>query len=98
MRRTNCLKPRRDQPDDEIKLETICEKLIIHGTPDSVADQVLAFQEEVGAFGTLLYAAKDWKDRDLGRRSMVLMAEKVLPLVNAGIARPAPQSNDLRTS
>ncbi len=86
--RIELFKSRRDQPDDEVKLETICEKLIIHGTPDSVADQVLAFQEEVGAFGTLLYAAKDWKDRDLGRRSMILMAEKVLPLVNAGIARP----------
>jgi len=27
---------------------------------------------------------KDWKDRELGRRSMILMAEKVLPRVNGG--------------
>jgi alkanesulfonate monooxygenase SsuD/methylene tetrahydromethanopterin reductase-like flavin-dependent oxidoreductase (luciferase family) len=60
--------------------------LIIHGTPDSVADQVLAFQEEVGAFGTLLYAGKDWTDPELGRQSMILMAEKVMPRVNAGIS------------
>jgi alkanesulfonate monooxygenase SsuD/methylene tetrahydromethanopterin reductase-like flavin-dependent oxidoreductase (luciferase family) len=58
--------------------------LIIHGTPDSVADQLLAFQDETGPFGTLLYAGKDWKDRELGRRSMILMAEKVMPRVNAG--------------
>jgi alkanesulfonate monooxygenase SsuD/methylene tetrahydromethanopterin reductase-like flavin-dependent oxidoreductase (luciferase family) len=58
--------------------------LIIHGTPESVADQLLAFQEETGPFGTLLYAGKDWKDRELGRQSMILMADKVMPRVNAG--------------
>src|SRR4051794_8480214 len=82
--RIELFKTRRDQPDDEVTLETICDRLIIHGTADSVADQLLNFQEQVGPFGTLLYAGKDWKDRALGRRSMILMAEKVLPLVNAG--------------
>jgi hypothetical protein len=28
-------------------------------------------------------AGKDWKDRDLGRRNMQLLAEKVMPQVNA---------------
>lgn len=82
--RIELFKTRRDQPDDEVTLESICDKLIIHGTPESVADQLLAFQEETGPFGTLLYAGKDWKDRELGRRSMILMAEKVMPRVNAG--------------
>ena len=68
-------------------LESICDRLIIHGTPESVADQVLTFQDEIGKFGTLLYAGKDWKDRELGRQSMVLMAEKVMPRVNAGISK-----------
>lgn len=85
--RIDLFKTRRDQPDDEVTLEMVCDKLIIHGTPDSVADQLLAFQDEVGTFGTLLYAGKDWKDRELGRRSMILMAEKVMPLVNAGLPR-----------
>lgn len=62
----------------------VCDKLIIHGTPNDVADQLFAFRDEVGDFGTLLYAGKDWKDRDLGRRSMILMAEKVMPQINAG--------------
>src|SRR3954463_1179765 len=81
--RIELFKTRRDQPDDEVTLESICDKLIIHGTPESVADQLLAFQEETGPFGTLLYAGKDWKDRELGRQSMILMAEKVMPRVNA---------------
>jgi hypothetical protein len=82
--RIELFKTRRDQPDHEVTLESICDKLIIHGTPESVADQLFAFQEETGPFGTLLYAGKDWKDRELGRRSMILMAEKVMPRVNAG--------------
>src|SRR5437764_7958798 len=81
--RLELFKTRRDQPDDEVTLESICERLIISGTPESVADQILAFQSEVGEFGTLLYAGKDWKDRELGRQSMILMAEKVMPRVNA---------------
>ena len=81
--RIELFKTHREQPDDEVTLESICDRLIIHGTPDSVADQLLAFQDEVGAFGTLLYAGKDWMDRELGRRSMILMAESVMPRVNA---------------
>ncbi len=74
--RLELFKTRREQPDAEVTLESICNKLIIYGTPESVADQLLSFQQETGPFGTLLYAGKDWKDRELGRQSMILMAEK----------------------
>jgi alkanesulfonate monooxygenase SsuD/methylene tetrahydromethanopterin reductase-like flavin-dependent oxidoreductase (luciferase family) len=84
--RIELFKTHRDQPDDEVTLEMICDKLVIYGTPESVADQVLAFQDEVGPFGTLLYAGKDWKDPKLGRQSMILMAEKVMPQINAAIS------------
>ena len=87
--RLELFKTHREQPDDEVTLQSICDRLIICGTPSSVADKLLAFEAEVGRFGTLLYAGKDWTDRDLGRRSMILMAEKVLPLVEAGLGRPA---------
>ena len=83
--RIELFKTHRDQPDDEVTLEFVCDRLIIHGTPSGVADKLLAFEAEVGRFGTLLYAGKDWMDRDLGRRSMILMAEKVLPLLEAGL-------------
>lgn len=78
-----------EQPDDEITLDYVCEKLILWGTPDKVADDILAFREEVGDFGTLLYAGKDWADPALGRRSMILAAEQVMPLVNAAIGTRA---------
>jgi alkanesulfonate monooxygenase SsuD/methylene tetrahydromethanopterin reductase-like flavin-dependent oxidoreductase (luciferase family) len=83
--RLELFKTRRDQPDDEVTLDTICDKLIIHGTPNKVADELLKFREETGDFGTMLYAGHDWRDRDLARQSMILTAEKVLPAVNAAI-------------
>jgi alkanesulfonate monooxygenase SsuD/methylene tetrahydromethanopterin reductase-like flavin-dependent oxidoreductase (luciferase family) len=82
--RIELFKTRPDQPDEEVTLDSICDELIIYGTAESVADQLISFQEEVGQFGTLLYAGKDWKDRELGRESMILMAEKVMPRINAG--------------
>lgn len=84
--RINLFKEHRDQPDDEVTLEAVCERLIIWGTPDKVTDELLAFRGETGDFGTLLYAGKDWADPELARRSMVLLAEKVKPAVNDAIA------------
>ncbi len=85
--RIELFKTYREQPDDEVTLEMVCDKLIIYGTPDKVADDILKLREEVGEFGTMLYAGKDWKDRELGRKSMILLAEKSLPLINAGISK-----------
>lgn len=85
--RVDLFKLRRDQPDHEVTLEQVCDELIIYGTPDKVADEILAFRDQVGDFGTLLYAGKDWQDRELGRKSMILLAEKVLPRVNAAIGK-----------
>lgn len=84
--RLNLFKEYKDQPDDEVTLDKVCERLVIWGTPDKVTDELLAFREDVGRFGTLLYAGKDWTDPALGRRSMELLAEKVKPAVKAAEA------------
>lgn len=81
-------KTRRDQPDDEVTLDGVCEQLVIHGSPGRVADELLKLRETTGDFGTLLYAGMDWKDRDLARNSMILLAEKVRPALEAAL--PAP--------
>ena len=86
--RINLFKEYRDQPDAEVTLENVCNRLIIWGTPDKVADDLLAFRETTGDFGTLLYAGKDWTDYDLGRNSMIMLAEKVKPIVDAAIPSP----------
>jgi alkanesulfonate monooxygenase SsuD/methylene tetrahydromethanopterin reductase-like flavin-dependent oxidoreductase (luciferase family) len=90
--RLDLFKTRLDQPDSEVTLDGVCKELIIYGTPDKVADEILKFRERVGDFGTLLYAGKDWRDPALARRSMQLMAEKVMPKVNAAIKTAAKAS------
>lgn len=68
-----------NMPDDAVTLDGVLDKLIIHGSPAKVADGIMALKEEVGEFGTLLYAGMDWQDRDLARGSMIKLAEKVVP-------------------
>jgi alkanesulfonate monooxygenase SsuD/methylene tetrahydromethanopterin reductase-like flavin-dependent oxidoreductase (luciferase family) len=83
--RAEVFKTSREQPDAELTVDSVCDSVVIAGSPNKVVDEILAFREQVGDFGTLLYAGKDWLDRERGRRSMILMAEKVLPAVNAAI-------------
>jgi alkanesulfonate monooxygenase SsuD/methylene tetrahydromethanopterin reductase-like flavin-dependent oxidoreductase (luciferase family) len=90
--RAELFKTSRDMPDEAVTTDRVCNDLIIHGSPQKVADELLAFRETVGDFGTLLYAGKDWRDRDLARRSMILLAEKVLPLVNNAITKASAKS------
>ena len=61
------------------------EEVILFGSADEVADKIMEFREEVGDFGTLLYAGHDWADVDLAKKSMELMAEKVMPRINQNI-------------
>jgi len=83
--RSNLFKLDPSQPDSEITADYVTGKLVIAGTVNSVVDQLLAFREQVGDFGTLLYACHDWVDPHLGKRSMQLMAQEVMPRVNAAI-------------
>ena len=80
--RLGLFKTSREQPDEEITLDGVLDDLVIAGTPDSVAEQILAFREQTGDFGELVYAGLDWIDPDLAKRSMELMATKVMPQVN----------------
>jgi alkanesulfonate monooxygenase SsuD/methylene tetrahydromethanopterin reductase-like flavin-dependent oxidoreductase (luciferase family) len=73
-------------PDEQVTVDGVLEKLVTWGTPDKVVDDLLAFRETVGDFGTLLYAGKDWADPALSRRSMELMANNVMPAMNRAIS------------
>lgn len=83
----------REEPDDAITLDRVLDDLVICGTVNDVVDQVLAFRETVGDFGTLVVAGMDWVDESLTKRSMQLLAEQVLPRVNE-----ATGSNDARAA
>jgi alkanesulfonate monooxygenase SsuD/methylene tetrahydromethanopterin reductase-like flavin-dependent oxidoreductase (luciferase family) len=83
--RGNLFKLDQNEPDSSINAETMTPRLVIAGTVNSVVEQIIAFREKVGAFGTLYYPCHDWVDPKLGKRSMQLMAEQVMPKVNAAL-------------
>jgi len=92
MKRGNRLyvfKSHKEQPDEEITQDFVMDHCVFHGTVNKVVDQILAMHEETGDFGELVYAGMDWVDPALAKRSMQLMAEQVMPRVNAAIGKSA---------
>ncbi len=85
--RLNLFKPDPGLPDEYVGTDRALDDLVICGGVESVVDQLLAFRETTGDFGTLLYAGHDWVDPVLARRSMELMAQEVMPRVNKAIGR-----------
>jgi len=81
--RANLFKADPAAPDSAVTAEGMVDDLVIWGTPDKVVDELLAFRENIGAFGTLLYASHDWVDKKLAVRSMELMVDKVMPALDA---------------
>lgn len=90
--RANLFKKDQAMPDDAVTVDGVVDDLVIYGTADEVAEKLLAFREETGDFGTLLYAGHDWADYELGRQSMILTAEKVLPKINDAIGAEAREA------
>lgn len=90
--RINLFKPSKETPDETVTLDFVCDRLVIAGTPDRVADELLAFRDAVGDFGTLLYCGVDWVDPGLARRSMELMAEEVMPRIDRAINKSRPRA------
>ncbi len=86
------LKSDKDQPDEAVTHDLVMDNLMITGSVNSVVDQILAFREEIGDFGELVYAGMDWVDPQLAKRSMQLMAEEVMPRVNAALAESKPKT------
>jgi alkanesulfonate monooxygenase SsuD/methylene tetrahydromethanopterin reductase-like flavin-dependent oxidoreductase (luciferase family) len=72
-------------PDDsvraqvEIQVNEALEDQVIAGSPEGVLDQLVAFREQTGHFGTLLATGHDWDRPALWKRSMTLLAEAVMP-------------------
>jgi len=74
-----------EEDDSAVTLERLLDELVICGTPGRVADELLSLRETAGPFGEICYAGMDWADARLARRSMELMAQEVMPRVNAAL-------------
>jgi alkanesulfonate monooxygenase SsuD/methylene tetrahydromethanopterin reductase-like flavin-dependent oxidoreductase (luciferase family) len=73
------IKPDLDMSDDATTVEKIIRSQVIAGRPERVLDQLVALREEAGPFGTLLATGHDWDRPALWRRSMELLAQRVMP-------------------
>jgi len=78
-------KESKEQPDSQITIDFILDRLVIAGTVNKVVDELLAMHERTGDFGELVYGGMDWVDPALAKRSMELMATQVMPRVNAAL-------------
>jgi alkanesulfonate monooxygenase SsuD/methylene tetrahydromethanopterin reductase-like flavin-dependent oxidoreductase (luciferase family) len=78
-------KKHENEDDEHVTVERLLDELVIKGTVNEVVDQLLALREQVGEIGEIVYAGMDLVDPKLGRRSMELMANEVMPRVNAAI-------------
>ncbi len=76
-----------DESDSAVTLDRLLDELVICGSVDQVVEGILKLREQVGDFGELVYAGMDRVDPVLAQRSMVLMAEEVMPRVNQAIGR-----------
>ena len=79
---TAIMKPNKEMPDDELSVAWALSNFIIAGSVQTVAEKILAFREEVGPFGTIVMVGHNWDDPQVHKRSMQLMAERVMPLLN----------------
>jgi alkanesulfonate monooxygenase SsuD/methylene tetrahydromethanopterin reductase-like flavin-dependent oxidoreductase (luciferase family) len=79
----------KDDDPDKLTHEALRDNYTLYGSPNTVVEKILALREEIGHFGTLVLTAQDWTDAAAMKRSMKLLAEEVMPAVNAAIANQA---------
>lgn len=79
------LAPFVDTPVEQITPASVRDNFVIFGSPETVARKILALREEIGPFETLMMTAHDWTDKAKSRLSMELLANEVMPMVNAAL-------------
>lgn len=68
-------------PDEAIDLEYLVDNLWFVGSPQTVADRIIKFQEQTGGFGHLTIVSYDSADeRESWDRSLRLLIDEVQPL------------------
>jgi alkanesulfonate monooxygenase SsuD/methylene tetrahydromethanopterin reductase-like flavin-dependent oxidoreductase (luciferase family) len=75
------IKPDPQMSDEACTPEAIMDECLIHGSPRTVVDKLVAYRERVGPFGTLLKIGVDWggPNEAWDREAMRLLAHEVMP-------------------
>jgi alkanesulfonate monooxygenase SsuD/methylene tetrahydromethanopterin reductase-like flavin-dependent oxidoreductase (luciferase family) len=66
---------------EDVSLKAATDVMVTAGTAKTVTDRLVALIDEIGPFGGLLVAFHERDNEPLWRRSMQLLAEKVMPKV-----------------
>jgi alkanesulfonate monooxygenase SsuD/methylene tetrahydromethanopterin reductase-like flavin-dependent oxidoreductase (luciferase family) len=84
---TTVIRPEPDMPDDQVTADTVVRGVTIAGSPKTVIEKLIAFREKVGPFGTVLISGMDFDGANgpVERRSMELLAKKVMPAVRRAL-------------
>ncbi len=77
------------QSDADCNLDYFMDEVVIAGDPPRVAQMLRELRDQVGGFGTLVLTAHDWDDKQSWIRSLELLAQEVIPALNAGLSEPA---------
>jgi alkanesulfonate monooxygenase SsuD/methylene tetrahydromethanopterin reductase-like flavin-dependent oxidoreductase (luciferase family) len=92
-KRLGTIKPRPDMADAECTPDAIMNECVIHGSPRTVLDKLVALRERVGPFGTLLQIGLDWggPNEAWERDGMRLLAYEVMPRFRQHVAARAAE-------
>ncbi len=75
-------------PDADVTPEYLAENTFVVGSVETVVDKLEATYDQVGGFGHLLILGFDYSDNPgPWKESMRLLAEEVMPRLNARIAK-----------
>ena len=79
--RLDILKKNPDDKKEKINLDNLMKELVICGDTSKVRDEVQKLKYTYSNLSTLTYVNVDWKDKIISKKSMKLLAEKVIPKV-----------------
>ena len=87
-----------DTDDPDLLVDALNKTgLSVVGTPDMAVAQIQRLIDQSGGFGTYLFMAHDWADREATLRSYELFAKEVMPLFQ-GSAQSTVVSRDWATA
>jgi alkanesulfonate monooxygenase SsuD/methylene tetrahydromethanopterin reductase-like flavin-dependent oxidoreductase (luciferase family) len=80
-KRLSMIKPNPQMSDEGCTPDAVMNECVIHGSPRTVIDKLVAYREQVGPFGTLLKIGLDWggPNEAWERDGMRLLAHDVMP-------------------
>ena len=79
--RLDILKKNPADKKEKINLDILMKELVICGDVSKVIDEVQSLKNNFSNMSTLTYVNVDWKNKKISKKSMELLAEKVIPKI-----------------